>query len=170
MIEITDIFSNPLAVFAIFAAIFLTIVFIHRARKMPYRAQDTLLTNAELKFYRVLKQAAPKDTLIMMKVRMGDLITCDKSDWQKGWGPRISAKHIDFVLIDAHTTAIKLAIELDDSTHRTNQDRIARDKFVNDAFKVADIPLLRIDTQRYYNAEKLKKEINQTTVPDLRQR
>jgi len=123
---------------------------------MPYRAQETLLTNAELKFYHILKQAAPDNTLIMMKVRMGDIITCDDTEWQKGWGPRISAKHIDFVLIDKDTTAIKLAIELDDSTHRTNQDRIARDKFVNKAFEVAGVPLLRIKTQKWYDIDKLK--------------
>mgnify|MGYP000417874654 CR=1 FL=1 len=156
MITLDQIFSNPLAIFTIFAALFLTIVFIHRARKMPYRAQETLLTNAELKFYHILKQAAPDNTLIMMKVRMGDIITCDDTEWQKGWGPRISAKHIDFVLIDKDTTAIKLAIELDDSTHRTNQDRIARDKFVNKAFEVAGVPLLRIKTQKWYDIDKLK--------------
>ena len=159
MLSIDQIFTNPFYIFIAFAAIFLTIVFIHRARKMPYRAQETLLTQAELKFYRTLKQAAPNNTLIMMKVRMGDLITCDDHDWQKGWGPRISAKHIDFVLIDEETTTIKLAIELDDSTHRTNQDRMARDCFVNEAFKVANVPLLRIDTQRYYDVERLKREI-----------
>ena len=161
MPTIDQIFANPFYIFIAVAVIFLTAVFISRARKMPYHAQETLLTQSELKFYRVLKQAIPIDTLICMKVRMGDLITCDERDWHKGWGPRISAKHIDFVLIDKETTAIKLAIELDDSTHRTHADRIARDKFVNKAFEVAGMPLLRIQTQKWYDMEKLKKFIKQ---------
>ena len=160
MISIDEILSNPLYIFVIFAALFLVIVFISRAKKMPYRAQEALLTKAELKFYVALKQAVSSDTLIMMKVRMGDIITCDDRDWNNGWGPRISAKHIDFVLIDATTTAIKCAIELDDSTHRTNRDRIARDQFINKAFAVAGVKLLRIDTKRHYDIIRLKQTLN----------
>ena len=91
---------------------------------------------------------------------MGDIITCSDSQWKAGWGPRVSAKHIDFVLINPKTTEIILAIELDDSTHRTNRDRIERDKFVNKAFEVAGVPLLRIDTSRSYNIERLKEKLS----------
>ena len=87
----------------------------------------------------------------MMKVRMGDIITCTDAEWRAGWGPKISAKHIDFVLINTITTEIIAGIELDDSTHRTNRDRIERDIFVNKAFKVAEIPLLRIPVQKFYD-------------------
>jgi hypothetical protein len=160
MMTIDQILSEPLYIFIIFAALFLTFVFISRARNMPYRAQDALLTKAELKFYAALTQAVDNNTHICMKVRMGDIITCDDRDWQKGWGPRISAKHIDFVLIDAQTTAIKCAIELDDSTHRTNQDRIDRDKFVNKAFDVAGVPLHRFRVERHYDINRLKQTLN----------
>jgi hypothetical protein len=52
-----------------------------------------------------------------------------------------------------------VCIELDDSTHKTNPDRIARDKFVNKAFEVANVPLLRIPVQKYYDLEGLKREL-----------
>lgn len=126
---------------------------------MPYVAQEALLTKAELKFYHVLKHCIPANTLIMMKVRMGDIVTCTDAQWQAGWGPKISAKHIDFVLIDPQTTEILCGIELDDSTHHTKKDRIDRDKFVNKAFAIASVPLLRIPVQGFYDQGDLKKAI-----------
>ncbi len=161
MFDISDIFNQPHYIFIAVVVIIMIAGFIRGARKMPYRAAGTLLTNAELRFYDTLKQAINHDTHICMKVRMGDLITCSDAEWKAGWGPRVSAKHIDFVLIDKLSTDIKCAIELDDSTHRTNRNRIDRDKFVNKAFDVAGVPLLRIDVRRSYDVEGLKREIKQ---------
>ena len=164
MPTLSDLLSNPIYIiiaigFIIIVGFFLTL----KAKKFPYYACDTLLTPAELKFYKILKMAVPRGIYICMKVRMGDIINCDEKAWAAGWGPRISAKHIDFVLIDVDTTEIKMAIELDDSTHITNQDRIDRDKFVNKSFDVADVPLLRIKTQKWYDVEELKNLIVQQT-------
>ncbi len=157
MITLDTILNEPLYIFIGVFILFVLFIIIKRVGKMPYVACDALLTQSELHFYRALKQAVPTNTHICMKVRMGDIITCSDSQWKAGWGPRVSAKHIDFVLIDPKITEIILAIELDDSTHRTNRDRIERDKFVNKAFEVANVPLLRIDTKRSYNIERLKE-------------
>lgn len=170
MFEIAQLLNNPYYLVIGLSVFALIVYMIKRAGKMPYVACDALLTQSELHFYNTLKQAVDGDTHICMKVRMGDLITCSDTEWKAGWGPRVSAKHIDFVLINPTSTAIKLAIELDDSTHRTNRDRIDRDKFVNQAFDVAGVPLLRIDTRRRYDVEELKKEINQSTDSVKRQR
>ena len=159
MPQISDLVNNPISIIIAVITVIAVIWLITRAKKMPYVACDALLTKAELKFYNVLKMAIAKDTIIMMKVRMGDIITCSDHDWKAGWGPKISAKHIDFVLIDAKTTEIQLCIELDDSSHRTNPDRIARDKFVNKAFDVAGVTLLRIPVQKFYDLESLKNNI-----------
>lgn len=159
MFTIDAIFAEPLYIFIAVGVVFVIAIIISRARKMPYVACDALLTKSELNFYRALKQSIPSNTHICMKVRMGDLITCSDREWKAGWGPRVSAKHIDFVLINTNTTEIKLAIELDDSTHSTNRDRIERDRFVNKAFEVAGVALLRIDARRSYDGVELKKTI-----------
>ena len=159
MITVDALFQNPLYVAVTIIIIFVIYFVIRRAGKMPYVAQDSLLTKSELHFYNVLKRAVPSGQTIMMKVRMADIITCTNKQWHAGWGPRISAKHIDFVLIDSKTTEIICAIELDDSTHRTHYERIARDKFVNKAFNVAGVRLLRIPTERSYNIEIIKRMI-----------
>lgn len=163
MMSLSDFLTNPYLVAG--AAVFLlgfALYSIFKRQRYPYYACNTLLTATEIKFYKALKIAAPTNAIIMMKVRMADIINCAEEDWKAGWGPRVSAKHIDFVLIDPKTTQIKMAIELDDSTHVTNHDRISRDKFVDKAFKTAGVPLLRITVQNYYDMDQLKASITQT--------
>jgi hypothetical protein len=166
MPELDIIFRNPLITAVIVSALILFLIILWRGQKMPYVAQEALLTKAELKFYHILKHCVPNGCAIMMKVRMGDIITCTDTQWRAGWGPKISAKHIDFILIDPQTTKILCAIELDDSTHRTNSDRIDRDKFVNKAFETAGVPLLRVPVQGFYDQKELKAKITQTNVLD----
>jgi very-short-patch-repair endonuclease len=150
--------------------IFIFIIISLKNRRMPYFKQTALLTKSELHFYQTLKQVIPENQMIMMKVRMADIINCDDNAWKAGWGARISGKHIDFILIDTKTTEIKIAIELDDSTHRTNKNRIERDVFVNKAFEVAGVSLLRIKTQRFYKVDEIQQCINQAIVRDQLQR
>lgn len=157
---VNHLLNNPIwlaiGVIGIVAVIFVYI----RTRRMPYYARPTLLTAAELKFYHVLKQIIDDQTLIMMKVRMADVIHCNDRDWNKGWGHKISSKHIDFVLIDKESTDIKICIELDDSTHRTVKARIDRDKFVDKAFETANVHLVHIPTMKYYKKEDIKNYID----------
>lgn len=137
-----------------------TLIFIFiRTRRMPYYARETLLTSSELKFYQTLRHAIDSNALIMMKVRMADIIHCKDKDWDRGWGHKISSKHIDFVVIDKETSAIQFCIELDDSTHRTVKERIDRDTFVNKAFATADVKLIRVPVSKFYNVDSLKKSI-----------
>lgn len=156
------IIANPLYILGGFMCLGLLVYVLTRTRRMPYYALDALLTKSELRFYQTLKQAIPPDMAIMMKVRVADIINCDERDWHRGWGPKISAKHVDFVLINPVTTAVLLAIELDDSTHTTHNKRIERDIFVNKAFAVAKVPLLRIPVQKYYKSDNLINLIHQS--------
>ncbi len=94
-----------------------------------------------------------------MQVRLADIINCSESDWQKGYGPKISAKHIDFVLFDKNTTKIRLCIELDDPSH-DKPERKRRDVFVNKALESAGVPLLRILTADMHNEKDIIKQVN----------
>ncbi len=129
------------------------IYFVFGREKYPYYARDALLTNTELRFYKTLTQICQRhypDLGIAMQVRIADIINCSESDWLRGYGPRISAKHIDFVLFEKNTTEIFLCIELDDPSH-DKADRKKRDKFVNQVLKAADVNLLRIMTKNMHN-------------------
>lgn len=98
----------------------------------PYQAVN-LLTEREYRFFKVLKIIAERNSLdVLMKIRLADLVkvkdSIPKNEFYKYFN-KISAKHIDFALIDE--TKVVILIELDDSTHN-RRDRIERDNFVNE--------------------------------------
>lgn len=101
-------------------------------QNFPYQAVN-LLTEREYNFFRVLKVIADRNNMdVLMKVRLADLVkvsgSVPKNEFYKYFN-KISAKHIDFILIDG--VKIVALIELDDSTHN-RKDRIERDNFVNE--------------------------------------
>lgn len=151
--------------YALTAGFLITLVFfafvtILRKTKLPYYKQETLLTPTELRFYKAFAPLLNSNIGVAFKVRLGDIITCSDKDWARGYGPRISAKHVDFALYDKTTTKILGCIELDDSSHQ-RRDRKRRDKFFNSAFQISDVPLLRIEVRGAYNPKDLKKLLSE---------
>lgn len=145
--------------FIIIAALIIVFVALYGFRpKYPYFARNYLLTKAELEFYKALTNAIPENLMIAPKVRLADIITCTDQNWHRGFGSKISSKHIDFVLYDPTNAQIKLCIELDDATH-DRQDRKRRDEFVEQALRISAVPLLRIKTAMNYNKADLKFDI-----------
>ena len=142
----------------IIITIILSLILFKRREKFPYFARGTLLTPAELKFYSVLKAVCRERYDISCKVRLGDIINCTEYYWHKGYGPKISAKHIDFVLHDPDTSEILLCIELDDKSHN-RPERVARDKFLNAALETANVPLYRTPVTKGYDMTRLEKDI-----------
>lgn len=101
-------------------------------QNFPYQAVN-LLTEREHNFFRVLKVIADRNNMdVLMKVRLADLVkvsdSVPKNEFYKYFN-KISAKHIDFILIDG--MKVVTLIELDDTTHN-RKDRIERDNFVNE--------------------------------------
>jgi very-short-patch-repair endonuclease len=73
---------------------------------------------------------------------------------------RIRQKSVDFVLVDKSSMTTTLAIELDDRSHNY-PDRIRRDEMVNQAFRAAGLPLLRITNQRTYDESTVQHTIEE---------
>lgn len=152
----------PLLVVAILIG--LKVIFKGR-RKPRYQPQGFLFTKTEWRFAKVLQEAIRDDFLLMGKVRIADLLKVEshknikRSDWMSKFA-RISSKHIDYVLVCPQTGRIRCCLELDDASHQ-RKDRIARDIFVNGAFKEAGVPLLRIPTERVYDSEDLRQKIRE---------
>ena len=131
---------------------------IWKAESYPFQARNFLLTEAELHFFHVLEKSVPVTCMIAPKVRLGDVIGCSDADWARGHGPKISAKHLDFVITDRRTSKIIMAVELDDSSH-LRKDRQHRDIFINSALDAAGVALLRIQAARTYQASDLQEKI-----------
>ncbi len=128
---------------------------------LPYFSKETLLSRGELAFYRHLRQAVPRGVSVSFKVRLSDLIGCSAQGWREGFGAKISQKHVDFVLVDSETTAILLAIELDDKTHLA-ADRRERDRFVDRALSAAGVPILRVPAAAEYDLREIKSAVNES--------
>ena len=127
---------------------------------LPYFSRVALLSDGELAFYQALRRALPQHVIICPKVRLADVINCSGEDWKQGFGGRISQKHLDFVIADSDSTAIVLAIELDDKSHR-RADRRQRDEFLDRALSAANIPLVRVPCAPVYDAKTLRAVLTQ---------
>lgn len=122
-----------------------------------YEKKTYLLTQNELKFYKLLKNITEKNNLnVFSQVALYEII---KSKNIKYFN-KIKSKTIDFVITDVNCK-IKLCIELDDPTH-IKENRQKRDKFVDNLFKELNIKLIRIPVQSYYKLNELENKIKES--------
>lgn len=119
-----------------------------------YEKKEYLLTQNELKFYKIIKKITDKLELnLFCQVALYEIIkTKNYKEFNK-----IKSKSIDFVITEQNCK-IKLCIELDDSTHN-NAKRIERDNFINKIFEETGTKIIRIKVQNFYNIEELEKTI-----------
>lgn len=133
-----------------------------------YRLQRLLLSNAERSFYGVLLQAVGEKSIVFAKVRVADILSpqkgLDRSTWQRAFNA-ISAKHFDFIICDPKDCSVKLAVELDDSSHGSAKTQ-KRDNFLNRACESAGLPLLRIKAAKGYSIDEIKQQIEQALLPN----
>lgn len=123
-----------------------------------YTKKEYLLTQTELKFYKLLKQITDELNLVICpQVTLYEIVN-NKNYRDFG---KIQSKSIDFVITEPNLK-IKLCIELDDYTH-TKGKRIKRDKFINKLFNDVGIKLIRIPVQNYYNLEEIKQKIQESS-------
>ena len=125
--------------------------------KWPYELNETILTERERSFYRILKPIADKLELqICPKVRVADIVSIKKGtkEWQK-WFNKIRSKHVDFLLCD-YDMNIVLMVELDDSSHESERAK------KNDEFKN------RLFGERLVRIRSLKEDVESVLVQALK--
>lgn len=129
------------------------------AKSLPYKRKDWLFSKAERSFFGVLQQAVGIEFLIFAKIRVGDLLWLPKGTdgYVSRWN-RIQSKHVDFVICDPNNVRPLVAIELDDSSHAAEK-RQTRDQFMEEAFKAAGLPLLRVACKAAYNVNDIAAQI-----------
>lgn len=123
-----------------------------------YNRKYVIMTEREQEFYKKLKLICGDSILIFPQIHLSSLFFHNVKGQNFKLAFRfINRLSVDFVLVDSRNFKTLLAIELDDSTHN-EKDRIKRDLIVNDIFKKANFPLLRVDSVKIDN-EKLKQMI-----------
>ena len=137
------------------------------SRVYPYQLSKFLLSKAERSFYGVLVQAVGSSGIVFSKVRVADVISPRKgqsrSDWQRAFNA-ISSKHFDFIVCEPTDCSVKLAVELDDSSHGSSKAQ-KRDDLLNAACQSAGLPLLRVKAARSYVLEELQRQITGAISP-----
>jgi hypothetical protein len=131
---------------------------------LPYRLRDDFLSRAEASFYRVLKGVVGEHLLICPKVSLDDIFFVAQPDQHRTYWNKINRKHVDFLLVHPDTLRPVAALELDDASHQRD-DRIARDRFVEEVFAVAHLPLLRVPVRLAYNPADLTALLRTTLAP-----
>lgn len=137
------------------------------SRDYPYQLSKYLLSNAERSFYGGLVQAVDSSGIVFSKVRVADVISpkkgLNRSDWQRAFNA-ISSKHFDFIVCEPTDCSIKLAVELDDSSHGSSKAQ-KRDALLNGACESAGLPLLRIKAAKSYAVAELQRQIEEAISP-----
>lgn len=120
--------------------------------------KQSLFTPAERSFLGVLESLGMSEYRITAKVRLADIFGVKKGEgWQSAFN-RISAKHVDFLLVRQGDGAPALGIDLDDSSH-VEPDRKERDRFVDAVFASAGLPLLHVPARQSYEVKAIQARI-----------
>lgn len=128
------------------------------APTFPYRIRDDFLSPAESSFYRVLLTALNGQGLVCPKVGLSDIFFVTRPHENRAAFNRIAQKHVDFLVCDLETLKPLFGMELDDASH-IRADRQDRDRFVEQVFAAASLPLLRVPAQRGYTLQELSARI-----------
>ena len=117
----------------------------------PYHLRDYFLSNAEISFYHILRTISAEKAMVLTKVSLGDLFKVKSDDASKFriYTNKIDRKHVDFLLCNPKSMIPFLAIELDDKSHE-RKNRKERDEFIEQVFKAANLPLLRVPVRHTY--------------------
>lgn len=118
---------------------------------LPYKVRKTLMSEPERLLFCNLRTVLGLKYDIYPQMKL-DKIFC--VEYQKaykfylGWLRRINQKSVDFLVVDRNTQSPVFAIELDDSSHET-EERIERDVFVQEIFRRNNFPLIRFNSGQY---------------------
>lgn len=129
-----------------------------------YTKTNFFMSQSEIRFYKLLiliiteiKEKYNIKLEIFPQVAINRIIK-QNNQREKELEKDIFAKSIDFTLYDKEKDEIYCCIELDGKEHKTDPERIKRDKIVNEAFK-DNIKLIRQEVQDNYNKKELIEKI-----------
>lgn len=120
------------------------------------------MTDAEVRFYKVLSDTIGGKYKLFAKPRLGDIVSAEnhsRSAWQTSTN-KLNMKHADFLLCDPASLSSVCVIELDDSSH-TRNDRQSRDNFVNDVLAKAGIPIVHIPVRASYTIAEISHKLGE---------
>ena len=114
-----------------------------QVRRYFYSRKDSLMTNAEWRFFERLRAVAAGRYHVFPQIHLSSLLKNEtRGKYYKLAFQRINRRSVDFVLCDLETGKPAYAVELDDWSHGSAK-RKARDEIVEDMLSRAGVPLVR---------------------------
>jgi very-short-patch-repair endonuclease len=108
-----------------------------------YSRKETIMTSAEIAFYRRLETIAGDRYYIFPQIHLTALASSHATgQYYKSGYQRINRRSVDYVLCDKASMKPVYAIELDDRTHDSPK-RQARDTIVDEILREINLPLIR---------------------------
>jgi hypothetical protein len=139
---------------------------LHTGEAARYSRKASILTKPEQRVYHALLLAVGSDFQVMSKVRLWDFLWLENDPPERSKHlSRLSCRHVDFLLCEPRTLKPLLAVELDDSSHK-KPEAVAADRYKNELFTAAGLPLLRLDHPNY-SPRRLRERIELALDSDL---
>jgi hypothetical protein len=122
-----------------------------------FKKRKQFFTKNEKEFFIVLKEVGDSLNLVIFpKPRLADIfLATGLGEKRLRMLNKIQHRHVDYLLCDSKNFTPLLAVELDDSTHDTEKSQ-KKDKFKDELFKHAKLPLYRQKVFRSYDSDGLR--------------
>lgn len=121
--------------------------------RLPYRLREQFMSTPELAMFRVLRNMVQDHYVVCPKVALNDIFYIVRPNENVHFFNKIFRKHVDFLLCEPDTLEPAFGIELVKPISR-NETREA-DKFMEDLFLSAGLPLVHIPSNDHYDENDL---------------
>ncbi len=101
--------------------------------------------------------------IICPKVNFADIFFVARPHQNQSYRNKIDRKHVDFLLCEPMTMKPIVGVELDDVSH-FRPDRQDRDRFVDQVFEAAGLPLLHVPAASGYTPQHLAQLVHEAAA------
>lgn len=120
-----------------------------RSTRLPYRLREPFLSKTEAALFRSLTEIVGTRYIVCPKVALTDLFTIVRPNENVHFFNKIFRKHVDFLLCDPKTYAPAFGVEIVKPI--VKEGMRDADKFIDDLFLDAGIPLVHIPSGETYD-------------------
>jgi len=118
-------------------------------QRLPYRLRVPFLASTELALFRALTELMGERYSICPKVSLNDVFYIVRPNENVHFFNKFFRKHVDFLLCDRQTLAPAFGVEIVRPISKT--EARASDKFLDDLFTNAGLPLVHIPSSDSYD-------------------
>ena len=121
--------------------------------QLPYRLRERFLSSTELSLLSVLQEMADGHYVVCPKVALNDIFYIQRPNENVHFYNKIFRKHVDFLLCEPESMKPAFGVELVKPV--TKEETRSTDKFMQDLFLSAGLPLIHVPSSEHYELSDL---------------